>query len=375
MEWYVQYISEDNSVFTRPFFSQVNRSTKRLSSTAVTAGYTGFIVSAGAGDSNDTPVFYVWNQGSPTGSTQAYFGNYTQTPSGYNWKNLNVLNSGACSLGLTTANSNHITIDVQDNSGSAYSEIYSRVYAGGGNYTNIPLILQSQGGAVAIGTLAPSLAVYDLTLGGDANRTIGQARATGAANDLTIRPAGALSGATNAYGGNLWLSAGISTGNTNTPGRGNIYFQVYPDGASGTSDNTSLTAATIDRNGHVGFVGSPQTAYPFYVAGNAYYGGTLTVQGNATFNSNTVAINNIMTVAGSAYIGHAYSSPPSGGNTNCSIQITQTSNFGIFCGNGAPTISAAQGSIYLRSDGSSTSTRLYVNTNGSTGWTAVTTAS
>lgn len=374
MEWYVQYISEDNSVFTRPFFSQVNRSTKRLSSTAVTAGYTGFIVSAGAGDSNDTPVFYVWNQGSPTGSTQAYFGNYTQTPSGYSWKNLNVLNSGTCSLGLVTPNSNHITIDVQDNSGSAYSEIYSRVYAGGGNYTNIPLILQSQGGAVAIGTLAPSLAVYDLTLGGDANRTMGQARATGAANDFTIRASGALAGATNAYGGNLWLSSGISTGNTATPGRGNIYFQVYPDGSSGTSDNAALTAATIDRNGHVGFGGSPQSTYPFYVAGNAYFGGTLTVTGNAILNSNTVNINNIGICAGAFYVAHS-NSIPSGGNANCSLQLTSTNNFGVFCGSGAPTLSAAQGSIYLRSDGSSTSTRMYVNTNGSTGWTAVTTAS
>lgn len=47
---------------------------------------------------------------------------------------------------------------------------------------------------------------------------------------------------------------------------------------------------------------------------------------------------------------------------------------GIYAGSGAPTVSAAQGSLYLRTDGSSTSTRLYVNTNGSTTWTNVTTA-
>lgn len=46
----------------------------------------------------------------------------------------------------------------------------------------------------------------------------------------------------------------------------------------------------------------------------------------------------------------------------------------VCVGSGAPTLSAAQGSIYLRSDGSSTSTRLYVNTTGSTTWTNVTTA-
>jgi hypothetical protein len=46
----------------------------------------------------------------------------------------------------------------------------------------------------------------------------------------------------------------------------------------------------------------------------------------------------------------------------------------IYFGSGAPTVSAPQGSLYLRSDGSSVSTRMYVNTNGTTGWTAVTTA-
>ena len=53
---------------------------------------------------------------------------------------------------------------------------------------------------------------------------------------------------------------------------------------------------------------------------------------------------------------------------------TTTANLGVYVGSGAPTVSAAQGSIYLRTDGSSTSTRLYVNTNGTTGWTNVTTA-
>lgn len=46
----------------------------------------------------------------------------------------------------------------------------------------------------------------------------------------------------------------------------------------------------------------------------------------------------------------------------------------IYMGSGAPTVSAPQGSIYMRTDGSSTSTRLYINTNGSTTWTNVTTA-
>lgn len=46
----------------------------------------------------------------------------------------------------------------------------------------------------------------------------------------------------------------------------------------------------------------------------------------------------------------------------------------IQVGSGAPAHSAPQGSIYMRTDGSSTSTRMYINTDGATGWTNVTTA-
>jgi len=54
--------------------------------------------------------------------------------------------------------------------------------------------------------------------------------------------------------------------------------------------------------------------------------------------------------------------------------VSSTGGFGVFFGSGAPTVSAAKGSLYLRSDGSTTNDRMYVNTDGSTTWTAVTTA-
>jgi hypothetical protein len=47
---------------------------------------------------------------------------------------------------------------------------------------------------------------------------------------------------------------------------------------------------------------------------------------------------------------------------------------GVFAGSGAPTFSAAKGSMYLRTDGSSTSTRAYIATDSAGTWTAVTTA-
>lgn len=65
---------------------------------------------------------------------------------------------------------------------------------------------------------------------------------------------------------------------------------------------------------------------------------------------------------------------PAGGTAGSGYKFSSTSNLGVFFGSGVPTLSAAQGSLYVRTDGSSTSTRLYVNTNGTTGWTNVTTA-
>jgi hypothetical protein len=50
-----------------------------------------------------------------------------------------------------------------------------------------------------------------------------------------------------------------------------------------------------------------------------------------------------------------------------------TTSPGIYSGAGAPTISAAKGSLYLRTDGTTTNDRAYINTNGSTTWTAITT--
>jgi hypothetical protein len=62
---------------------------------------------------------------------------------------------------------------------------------------------------------------------------------------------------------------------------------------------------------------------------------------------------------------------PAGGTAGAGYTLSSATNFGVFFGSGAPTLSAAQGSIYLRSDGTGTNTRVYVNTNGTTGWAAM----
>lgn len=67
---------------------------------------------------------------------------------------------------------------------------------------------------------------------------------------------------------------------------------------------------------------------------------------------------------------------PAGGSTSARLIFGTTSGFGIYYGSGAPSVSAAQGSVYLRSDGSGTTDRMYINNSSGSGttWTAVTTA-
>jgi hypothetical protein len=66
--------------------------------------------------------------------------------------------------------------------------------------------------------------------------------------------------------------------------------------------------------------------------------------------------------------------PPAGGTAGTGMLMSSTTNLGIFFGTGTPTLSAAQGSLYINTTAATTTTRLYINTNGSTGWTNFTTA-
>ncbi len=66
--------------------------------------------------------------------------------------------------------------------------------------------------------------------------------------------------------------------------------------------------------------------------------------------------------------------PPAGGSATAYVGLGSTAAFGIYYGTGNPTLSAAQGSLYLKADGTGIADRLWVNTNGATGWTNFVTA-
>jgi len=82
----------------------------------------------------------------------------------------------------------------------------------------------------------------------------------------------------------------------------------------------------------------------------------------------------ILYTSGLAHIAGGVAAP-AGGSTAAVIKLSSLVGaiFGIFFGSGAPTVSAAKGSLYLRRDGTTTNNRAYINTDGGTTWTALTT--
>jgi hypothetical protein len=109
------------------------------------------------------------------------------------------------------------------------------------------------------------------------------------------------------------------------------------------------------------------TAAQLVLATNAI--AALTINGStqaATFSSSVSISSTAGILTGTAI--------PAGGTTGSGYLFSSTANYGVFFGSGAPTLSAAKGSLYLRSDGSATNNRAYINTDSGTTWTALTTA-
>jgi hypothetical protein len=96
--------------------------------------------------------------------------------------------------------------------------------------------------------------------------------------------------------------------------------------------------------------------------------GTVTVTG--TFGAAT----SVTTLAATGIVTARSASGLTAGGAAGFIGTNVAAGMGVYFGSGAPTVAAAKGSLYLRSDGSGTADRAYINTNGSTTWTALTTA-
>lgn len=105
--------------------------------------------------------------------------------------------------------------------------------------------------------------------------------------------------------------------------------------------------------------------------------GTLTINGTATGN---IVLGRAMTGVSASLTGGYVSksgtaAPASAGAVAAGVPLSLFSNgIGIYVTTDAPAFSAIKGSLCIALDGSSSSTRLFIN-NGTTNWVAVTTAS
>lgn len=202
------------------------------------------------------------------------------------------------------------------------------------------------------------------------------------------------------------VAADVSTVNLTTTGNttlGNAVSDTLAVNGATTITTTSASGLTIGRQGATAPVlkvnaATASVATGIEITGAAAAGGvavaaissgtnenlTIDAKGSGTITlggtstgpvsvQRATTVNNTLTVngVGSFAAGEAVAA---GGNTNSRILLSSTAGLGIYFGSGAPTVSAAQGSLYICTDGSSTSTRMYINTNGSTTWTNVTTA-
>lgn len=131
--------------------------------------------------------------------------------------------------------------------------------------------------------------------------------------------------------------------------------------------STAVTQASV---GQPFYALDDQTARAAFGTGNLV--GVVTEFVDATHAWIFIETPNVSSLGGgTAYGGLGQATTAGGGAAGV---VLGAAGFGIYFGSGAPSITAVKGSLYIRSDGSSSSTRLYVNTDGATTWTNVTTA-
>jgi hypothetical protein len=220
-----------------------------------------------------------------------------------------------------------------------------------------------------------------------ANATVnGLITATGNVTGGNIRTGGAISatgnitcGFINATG-NVSLTGNVIAGNLTTSlqvvALGNITGgNILSDGQLSTTANISgnnITAVNVVTTPMIvtNNIRSDDSSF-VNIEDGVNVTGVVDVSGN--IRGGNVLSGAVVSAVGAATI-LSGTAVPAGGTTGAGYKFSSVANLGVFFGSGAPTLSAAQGSLYLRTDGTTTNDRMYVNTNGSTTWTAVTTA-
>lgn len=151
------------------------------------------------------------------------------------------------------------------------------------------------------------------------------------------------------------------------------------DGSATWNDSSTAGSGTVASRYMFG-IGTPtltgtNTLLTYTIASSVFIGG-------APVASTNVSIGTALSlyVAGGlsrfdgAVLAQGATAIPAGGTAGAGFRFSSTSNFGIFFGSGAPSLVAAKGSLYLRSDGTTTNDRAYIATDSAGAWTSITTA-
>lgn len=153
------------------------------------------------------------------------------------------------------------------------------------------------------------------------------------------------------------LNQGFSFYNSNTTGGASIPLWLN------SSSGGSLTNVSIENRG-AGDIAFRTGATTLNGYGTQRF--FITAAGSSVFNADLNSLGPFTAMSSTAI--------PAGGTAGAGLLVSATANFGVFFGSGVPTLTAGKGSLYLRSDGSGITNRVYVNTDGSTGWTNLVTA-
>lgn len=212
-------------------------------------------------------------------------------------------------------------------------------------------------GTVSIGNAAAGAVTVD-TAAGISLDAATASNFTVANNALTIASGtGALSISADAAATTVNVGTGaaaktVSLGSTNT--------------TSTTTVQSGSGGSTISSSGDVDLVSTNNAADAVYIRSNGGTSETIRLHADQGSGANSITL---QSDGGGVTVTTAALAATTG------LHVTQSAQTAaIQVGTGAPAHSAPQGSLYLRTDGSSTSTRLYINTNGTTGWTNVVTA-
>lgn len=180
-----------------------------------------------------------------------------------------------------------------------------------------------------------------------------------AANILTL--GGAFIITPSSYSKAAWTTTGVITAVTG------VTATDSSTASGGTAASAVFSSIGTPTLAFTNTTGTATTAATFYIAGSPTAGTNATITNSyGLWNVGKTRLDGVTTLCGAT-------ATPASGSSTAFVQLGTTAALGIYYGSGAPTVSAAQGSLYIRSDGSSGISRAYINTTGSTTWTAITT--